>query len=629
MTDYLRLKSTNSALFFPSIKTGGTTVDEFMIQFLICNILISAIIGILLPVKHLLRKNLTSRMQYHIWYLLLGLLTVPFIPAQSVRFLQIFTWYGNFKNASSFPIGAAGREAATANLSVAANWMNDIGISVSRNTPSTIGLILFILWGIGILIMIMLIIRSLLRFHNMKHSALPLQNPAVRKLYYECIDRMCIKKPVPVYSTAFLKSPVISGLWKPCIYLPIHLISDYKENYKENDIKYMLMHELAHYKHKDALANYFMNIIGVLYWFNPFVWYALKEMKNDRETACDTSVLKLLDEDAYKDYGNTLIQFAEKVSLTSFPFAAGISGSMKQMQKRILNIANYHPVSFRKTLRSAVSFTIIAFFLIGTAPLLSIQATENDCCYFDEANRNITYIDLNDMFEGYHGSFVLYDAAGDSWQIYHKEYATARISPASTFKIYSALFGLESGMISPEQSLIPWDGQHYTYDSWNADQTLESAMQNSVTWYFQALDRQTGLSAIKEYIQKIGYGSQTVEGDISSYWINSSLKISPVEQVELLEKFYYNRFGFAEENIEAVKSSIRLYSTEEGTLSGKTGTKEVNGLNTSGWFIGYVEKDNRTYFFATNIQSENLASGSVATELTFSILSDLNLWDIG
>ena len=73
--------------------------------------------------------------------------------------------------------------------------------------------------------------------------------------------------------------------------------------------------------------------------------YSLKEMKNDREVACDTSVLKLLDEDAYEDYGNTLINFTEKVSLTPFPFATGISGSMKQMQKRIINIANYQPVS--------------------------------------------------------------------------------------------------------------------------------------------------------------------------------------------------------------------------------------------------------------------------------------------
>ncbi len=596
---------------------------EFMIQFFICNIFISIIIGILLLAKRLLKNSLTSRMQYNLWYLLLSLLAVPFIPVQPIRFLQIFAWFGNFKNASSSPIGDMINATAPTNQSVTANWMNDFSISVSRRTPSTIGLILFILWCIGTFIMILLITKSMLRFHNMKNSALPLQNPAVRTLYYECLDEMHIKKPIPIYSTAFLKSPIIAGLLKPCIYMPIHLISDYNAN----DIKYMLMHELGHYKHKDALANYFMNIIGVLYWFHPLVWYSLKEMKNDREVACDTSVLKLLDEEDYEDYGNTLINFAEKVSLTPFPFSTGISGNMKQMQKRILNIANYHPASFRKTLHSAALYIIIAFLLLGTAPFLSTQASENNRYYFNEANHTVTYIDLNDVFEGYNGSFVLYDAAEDSWQIYNKEYATARISPASTFKIYSALFSLESGIISPEQSLIPWNGQNYMYDLWNADQTLESAMQNSVTWYFQALDQQSSLPSIKEYVKEIGYGNQLVEGDISSYWINSALKISPVEQVEMLTKLYYNQFGFTPENIKAVKDSIRLYSMDEGILSGKTGTEEIDGLNTSGWFIGYVERDNHTYFFATNIQSDKLASGPLATELTFSILSDLNLWN--
>ena len=596
---------------------------EFMIQFFICNIFISIIIGILLLAKRLLKNSLTSRMQYNLWYLLLSLLAVPFIPVQPIRFLQIFAWFGNFKNASSSPIGDIINETAPTNQSVTANWMNDFSISVSRRTPSTIGLILFILWCIGIFIMILLITKSMLRFHNMKNSALPLQNPAVRTLYYECLDEMHIKKPIPIYSTAFLKSPIIAGLLKPCIYMPIHLISDYNAN----DIKYMLMHELGHYKHKDALANYLMNIIGVLYWFHPLVWYSLKEMKNDREVACDTSVLKLLDEGDYEDYGNTLINFAEKVSLTPFPFSTGISGNMKQMQKRIFNIANYHPASFRKTLHSAALYIIIAFLLLGTAPFLSTQASENNRYYFNETNHTVTYIDLNDAFEGYNGSFVLYDAAEDSWQIYNKEYATARISPASTFKIYSALFSLESGIISPEQSLIPWNGQNYMYDLWNADQTLESAMQNSVTWYFQALDQQSSLPSIKEYVKEIGYGNQLVEGDISSYWINSALKISPVEQVEMLTKLYYNQFGFTPENIKAVKDSIRLYSMDEGILSGKTGTEEIDGLNTSGWFIGYVERDNHTYFFATNIQSDKLASGPLATELTFSILSDLNLWN--
>ena len=217
-----------------------------------------------------------------------------------------------------------------------ANWMNDFTLSVNSDTPSIAGYLLSGIWLVGIFAMIILIIRSLLRLRTMEKSALPLQNPEVRGLYHHCLAEMKIHRDIPIYSTAFLKSPIIVGFLKPCIYLPIHLISDYNES----DIRYILLHELQHYKHKDAFASFLMNLAGVAYWFNPLVWYALREMRNDREIACDTSVLKMLKEDAYADYGNTLINFAEKVSLTPFPFVAGLGGNMKQMKRRIINIAS-------------------------------------------------------------------------------------------------------------------------------------------------------------------------------------------------------------------------------------------------------------------------------------------------
>ena len=48
---------------------------------------------------------------------------------------------------------------------------------------------------------------------------------------------------------------------------------------------------------KTDLSNYLINLAGMIYWFNPFVWYALKEMRGDREIACDSSVLNLLKSD--------------------------------------------------------------------------------------------------------------------------------------------------------------------------------------------------------------------------------------------------------------------------------------------------------------------------------------------
>ena len=58
-------------------------------------------------------------------------------------------------------------------------------------------------------------------------------------------------------------------------------------------------------------------------------------------------------------------------------------------------------------------------------------------------------------------------------------------------------------------------------------------------------------------------------GDFSSYWMQSSLKISPVEQVELLKNLYRNNFNFTPANIHAVKNSIHLTASENGEFMEK------------------------------------------------------------
>ena len=595
---------------------------DFMIRFFMCNVLISGIVGILLLARRIFKDNLSSRMQYHLWFLLLGLLAVPFIPFRPISLPQMVSWLYRLRNASASNTVITMTETADTNPIGNANWMNDFALSVSSETPSVTGYILFAIWVSGMAAMIILVIKSSLRLRTLQKSALPLQNPEVRRLYNRCLNEMEITKKIPVRSTAFLKSPMIVGFLKPCIYLPIHLISDYNET----DMRYMLLHELQHYKHKDALANYLMNLAGVIYWFNPFVWYALKEMRDDREVACDTSVLKMLGEEAYEDYGNTLINFAEKVSLTPFPFAAWLGGNMKQMKRRILNIAAYERPTFRKKLKGVTAFIVTAVLLLGLTPFISTYAADESHYRWDSSSKNISYVNLSAYFKEYEGSFVLYDSEHDSWDIHGKEHAALRVSPNSTYKIYDALFGLEEGIITPDDSFIPWNGENYPFKAWNAGQTLQTAMNASVNWYFQSVDEQLGTDTLYSYIQEIGYGNENMSGELPAYWMESSLKISPIEQVELLRKLYNNRFDFSPENINAVKNSIRLSSSDTGAFFGKTGTGRVDGQDVNGWFIGFVETKDNTYFFATNIGADRDAAGSNAAEITMSILSDMNIW---
>ena len=108
--------------------------------------------------------------------------------------------------------------------------------------------------------------------------------------------------------------------------------------------------------------------------------------------------------------------------------------------------------------------------------------------------------------------------------------------------------------------------------------------------------------------------------------MESSLKISPVEQVKLLISMYHNSFEFDPKNIQAVKDSIWLADSINGTIYGKTGTGRVDGEDRNGWFVGFIETSNNTYFFASNIRADSEATGSKAADITLSVLSDKNIW---
>ena len=471
--------------FSPTVqKKEEINLYSFGIRFVICNVLIIFFIGIIIAFKRLFKKYLSERIQYNIWFLLFVLLAVPFLPIRPINLMDILSKLTSFKEILAQSTDTLMQTLETTKQVYSFDRMNDFAVSISSKTPSFLNILLLSVWILGMFVMVIFVIRSQKHLYRIKQSALPVQSKQVQDLFNECLFEMKIKTQIPIYSTMFLKSPITVGLIRPKIYIPIHVISDFNKK----DMRYMFLHELQHCRYKDTFINHLSNITGIVYWFNPFVWYALKEMRLEREIACDSSVLQMLDETDYEDYGNTLINFAEKISLSPFPFANGIGGNIEQMKRRIFNIANFQPQSFYRKIRGVAIYILVASILLAMSPILSIFAAEQNSYDFNNYIKNITYINLSSEFEGLKGSFVLYDTNADNWKIYNEDNASERITPNSTYKIYDALLGLETGVISPEQSKMTWDGEDYPFDVWETDQDLNSAMQSSVNWYFQTID---------------------------------------------------------------------------------------------------------------------------------------------
>ncbi len=229
-------------------------------------------------------------------------------------------------------------------------------------------------------------------------------------------------------------------------------------------------------------------------------------------------------------------------------------------------------------------------------------------------------------FAGYDGAFLLYDLSKNHYFIYNKQKSEERLAPNATFTIPHALIGLKSGEIVDEHTPFEWDGTIHGSEEWNRDQTLSSAMQNSVSWYFQRIAEAVGEQRGLYYLDSISYGNRDMSGGLTQFWLQSSLKISPREQVEFLKKFYTYQLPFSQKDIDLVKKVLVLETKRHAALSGKTGTgwvdNQVGGIAVNGWFVGYVERGRKTYMFATVIEAGQGATGEKAKDITLRILRD-------
>ena len=418
-----------------------------------------------------------------------------------------------------------------------------------------------------------------------------------------------------------LSTPAAFGLFQPCVVLP----DESRTTITATDIPYIFFHELTHYKHGDIYINFLICIFQALYWFNPLIWYTFKEIRADNEIACDISILEMLNEKHHLEYGKTIINCADRfLKLSHLNTASMMIGSESQVKKRIQQIADFHKESEKLKIKATISILLIGLLILLNVPFLSAAALDQDIYHLPD-HVSVTYEDMSRYFDGYQGSFVLYNAKTDQYTVFNKEKSLTRVSPDSTYKIYDSLIALETNVITRERTTIPWDGTKYPYPAWNRNQDLSSALKSSVNWYFQSLDKKIGYKDLQKYFLNMKYGNCDIFGGIADYWLESSLKISPMEQVQLLRSFYSNQFGFKEENIDAVKGALLISRENHISLSGKTGTGTVNLKNRNGWFVGYVEAAENTYFFAANIQGGANPSGSEAAKITLSVLTENNI----
>ncbi len=151
--------------------------------------------------------------------------------------------------------------------------------------------------------------------------------------YESSIFRNC---SIPVIETSFVEYPIIFGCIKPKIYVPQKLWL----TLTDKERKYILLHEMGHYKRKDILSGWLCYFVLAIHWFNPMVWLSFLVIQNLKEIACDRYVISKLPVEESLSYARTLLSVSESgCSNYSNLSAAGMAGK-SPIKKRIEMIVN-------------------------------------------------------------------------------------------------------------------------------------------------------------------------------------------------------------------------------------------------------------------------------------------------
>ena len=206
---------------------------------------------------------------------------------------------------------------------------------------------------------------------------------------------------------------------------------------------------------------------------------------------------------------------------------------------------------------------------------------------------------------------VIQDAASGK-TLYQDGVCDQRFSPASTFKVPLSLIGYDAGILKDEHTPT-WDYK----PEFNAVKRDQKAVdptiweRDSILWFSREITRRLGEKNFAGYVSKFDYGNNDVSGTpgksdgLTQSWVNSSLKITPIEQVNFLRRLLDRKLPVSAKAYDMTKAIIPTFQAGDWTVQGKTGSTrlrndadKIQDKRSLGWFVGWAQKGDQRIVFA-------------------------------
>ncbi|MCU1254808.1 MAG: peptidase BlaR1 [Candidatus Angelobacter sp.] len=146
---------------------------------------------------------------------------------------------------------------------------------------------MFLAWATIALAGLARVILATFQLRRLRADAVPANMESFSADIRTLIEEAQKSRPVAVLVSKKLEVPTAIGFRRPAVILPVWML----ESTPAEELKYILLHELAHLRRRDDWTNLAQKVLKAIFFFLPSVWWIERRLSLDREMACDDAVL--------------------------------------------------------------------------------------------------------------------------------------------------------------------------------------------------------------------------------------------------------------------------------------------------------------------------------------------------
>ncbi len=256
--------------------------------------------------KRFLKDKISRQWQYYIWLIVIMRFLLPFgadlnLMGKTYQAIDQAVTQEAALPQQQPPVAV--QDSASATDSGQENVISAEASTAAHPFQDVISLLVSHIWliwlavALGMLIQKITVYQSFVRYIN--SGSTPVSDIDILDQLAITAEQMGIKKPVELCANPQISSPLLKGFFHPCIVLP-------SVDIPEKDFRYIMLHELTHYKRKDMFYKWLVQATVCLHWFNPLVHLMGREITKACEFSCDEAVLAQIGYDNAQAYGKTL-----------------------------------------------------------------------------------------------------------------------------------------------------------------------------------------------------------------------------------------------------------------------------------------------------------------------------------